>query len=130
MTLKEALDKLTEIIRLVQYANATTNKSDDLVQMLHNFMILMGQALRQRDEAQESLQQINNQLWISHIRGEIDCPTCKGQVPIDFFVGSKGITGHPLAGVNRDELIEKLEFPPIKVEDLNECPIPDYMPEL
>lgn len=128
MTLKEVLDKLTEIIRLVQYANL--KPPEDLVQMLHNFMILTGQALVQRDEAHEVIRQLNNQLWISHIKGEVDCPTCKVHVPIDFFVGSKGVAGHPIASNSKEDLIEKLEFPPIKIEDLQECPIPDYMPDL
>lgn len=127
MTIKEALDKLTEIMRLIQYANKS---ADEIVLMLHNFMLLVGQALVQRDEAETLLKQVSNQLWISHIKGDLDCPACNSLVPIDFWVGSKGISGDPLVSQTKEDLIEKLEFPPITAQDLTACPIPDYMPEL
>lgn len=127
MTIKEALDKLTEITRLIQYANKS---ADEVVLMLHNFMILVGQALVQRDEAQDLLKQVSAQLWISHIKGDLDCPSCNSLVPIDFWVGSKGLSGDPTVSQSKEELIEKLEFPPITEDDLTSCPIPDFMPEL
>lgn len=127
MTLKETLDKITEILRLIQYNDQS---KEELIDLLQNLICLVGQVLVQRDDANEQLTKYNNQLWISHIAGEVDCPTCQTQIPIDFFVGSKGLTGKPLTAGNKDELIELLEFPPITKDDLDKFPIPDVMPDL
>jgi len=127
MTLKETLDKITELLRIIQYGNQS---KEELIQLLQNLICLVGQVLVQRDDANEQLDKYNNQLWISHIIGEVDCPTCKTQIPIDFFVGSKGIAGKFLSASSKDELIELLEFPPITKEDLEKSPIPDVMPDL
>jgi hypothetical protein len=127
MTLKDTLDKITEILRCIQYANQS---KEELIASLQNLIYLVGQVLVQRDSATEQLQKYDNQLWISHICGQVECPECDTQLPIDFYVGSKGVLGKPLTAATRDELIELLEFPPITKDDLKECPIPDYMPDL
>lgn len=127
MTLKETLDKITEILRCIQYANQS---KEELVNLLQNLICLVGQVLVQRDDATEQLKRYSNQLWISHIVGHIDCPECSTQLPIDFFVGSKGVAGKPLTAQTKDQLIELLEFPPITREDLANSPIPDFMPEI
>jgi len=127
MTLKETLDKITEILRAIQYSN---HSKEELVCLLQNLILLVGQVLVQRDDANEQLTRYNSQLWISHIIGEVDCPDCKVQIPIDFFVGSKGLSGKPLTAATKDQLIELLEFPPITKEDLDRSPIPDMMPDL
>lgn len=127
MTLKETLDKITEILRSIQYSNQS---KEELIQLLQNLIFLVGQVLVQRDDANDQLVKYNNQLWISHIIGEVDCPDCKSQIPIDFFVGSKGLGGKPLTAATKDQLIEWLEFPPITREDLDRSPIPDVMPDL
>ena len=127
MTLKETLDKITEILRCIQYANQS---KEELLLLLQNFIFLVGQVLVQRDDATEQLKRFSSQLWISHIIGHVDCPECVTQIPIDFFVGSKGIGGKPLTSPNKDQLIELLEFPPITREDLANSPIPDFMPEI
>lgn len=132
MTLKETLDRITEILRCIQYANQS---KEELVTLLQNLIYLVGQVLVQRDDAAEELKKYNNQLWISHIVGEIECPACidrghDGKLPIDFFVGSKGAMGTPITAATQDELIELLEFPPITKDDLKASPIPDCMPDL
>jgi len=127
MTLKETLDKITEILRCIQYANQT---KEELVILLQNLIYLVGQVLVQRDSATEELNKYNNQLWISHITGQVDCPDCAVAIALDFFVGSKGIGGKPLVAESKDQLIELLEFPPISKDDLDRSPIPDYLPEL
>jgi len=132
MTLKETLDRITEILRCIQYANQS---KEELINLLQNLIYLVGQVLVQRDTATEELQRYNNQLWISHIVGELECPGCisrgeEGKIPLDFFVGSKGIGGKPLTAATQDELIELLEFPPISKDDLKASPIPDCMPDL
>lgn len=126
MGLKEILDRITEIIRCIQYAN---HSKEELSGLLQNLILLVGQVLVQRDDATEQLHKYNNQLWLSHITGQLDCPTCNSQIPIDFFVGSKGVGGKPMSAQSKEELIEKLEFPPITKEDLKASPIPDYMPD-
>jgi len=132
ITLKETLDRITEILRCIQYANQS---KEELVILLQNLIYLVGQVLVQRDTAAEELQRYNSQLWISHIVGEIECPDCvtrgeDGKMPIDFFVGSKGAMGQPITAATQDELIELLEFPPITKDDLKKSPIPDFMPDL
>lgn len=127
MTLKETLDKITDILRAIQYNNKT---KEELVTLLQSLLCLVGQVLVQRDDATEKLNQYNMQLWISHIQGEVDCPGCKQNIPIDFFVGSKGLTGKYFTAATKEHLIELLEFPPITREDLANSPIPDVMPEL
>jgi hypothetical protein len=127
MTLKDTLDKITEILRCIQYAQQT---KEELASSLQNLIYLVGQVLVQRDAAAEQLKKYDNQLWISHIVGHIDCPECTAQLPLDFFVGSKGVAGKPLTAATQDDLVELLEFPPITKEDLKEHPIPDFMPDL
>lgn len=128
LSLKEALGKLTEVLRHIQYTSNLTK--EDLVNLLTNLVVLVGQALVERDSATEKLNHYDNQLWISHILGQIECGECNATVPLDFFVGSKGVNGKPLAALSKNELIELLEFPPITKEDLKRCPIPDFMPDL
>lgn len=127
MDLKETLDKLTEVIRFIQHANQSP---DQIVTQLQKLTVMVGQLIVQKEEVEEILKKYHNQLWISHIKGHIDCPACQFTIPFDFFVGSKGITGKPMSASTQDQLIEKLEFPPINVEDLKSRPIPDYMPEI
>lgn len=127
MTLKETLDKITEILRCIQYAQQS---KEELITSLQNLIYLVGQVLVQRDSATEKLNQYNNQLWISHIVGQVECPECSASLPLDFFVGSKGISGKPLTAGSKDDLIELLEFPPITKDDLKNYPIPDFMPDL
>lgn len=127
MTLKDTLDKITEILRLIQYTNQT---KEELIILLQNLICLVGQVLVQRDDANEQLNKFNSQLWISHIMGEVDCTECKAKLPIDFYIGSKGISGNYLTAASKDQLIELLEFPPITKEDLDRFPIPDVMPDL
>lgn len=127
MSIKEVLDKISELIRIIQYANQS---KEQIVDQLSSILIVVGQALVQKETAHEELQRFATQLWISHVKGCIDCPQCQNNIPIEFFVGSKGITGKPLAAASKDDLIQKLEFPPISMEDLSSHPIPDYMPEL
>lgn len=127
MTLKDTLDKITEVLRHIQYTEKLSK--DELVASLQNLILLVGQILVQRDTATEQLKQYDNQLWISHIVGHLDCPDCTTQIPIDFFVGSKGVAGKPLTAGTKDALIELLEFPPITKEDLARSPIPDFMPD-
>lgn len=127
MTLLETLDKITEILRTIQYANQS---KEELVNLLQKLICLVGEVLVQRDSATEELKKYSNQLWISHITGEIDCPDCSHNIPIDFFVGSKGIGGRPLTAGSKNELIELLEFPPITKDDLKRSPIPDFLPDL
>jgi len=127
MTLKDTLDQITKILRAIQYADQS---KEELISLLQSLIYLVGQVLVQRDDAAEKLKKYNSQLWISHILGQLECPDCTCQIPIDFFVGSKGVTGKPLTAATKDELIELLEFPPITKEDLEECPIPDFMPDL
>lgn len=127
MTLIETLDKITEILRTIQYANQS---KEELILLLQKVVCLVGEVLVQRDSATEELKKYSSQLWISHITGDIDCPDCSHNIPIDFFVGSKGIGGRPLTAANKDELIELLEFPPITREDLKKSPIPDFLPDL
>lgn len=127
MNLKETLDKITEILRCIQHANQT---KEELIDTLQNLLILVGQVVVQRDTANEELHRYNNQLWISHIVGQLDCPGCNTNIPLDFFVGSKGVDGRPISAPTKDKLIELLEFPPITREDLLRNPIPDYMPDL
>ena len=127
MSIKEVLDKISELIRIIQYANQT---KEQIAEQLSNILIVVGQALVQKETAHEELQKFATQLWISHVKGCMDCPQCRVSIPIEFFVGSKGVAGKPLAAASKDELIQKLEFPPISLDDLNTHPIPDYMPEL
>lgn len=127
MTLKETLDRITEILRLIQYNNQS---KEELIVLLQNLICLVGQVLVQRDDANEQLNKYNNQLWISHILGEVDCPNCRTHIPIDFYIGSKGVDSKPLTAASKDALIELLEFPPITKEDLDKNPIPDVMPDL
>ncbi len=127
MTLKDTLDQFTKVIRALQYKD---HPKEELIVLLQNLIILVGQVMVQRDTATEKLQRYDSQLWLSHIMGQAECPECKCQFPIDFFVGSKGIDGKPLTAGSQSELIELLEFPPITKEDLKNCPIPDFMPEL
>ena len=127
MTLKETLDKITEALRSIQYNNQS---KEELIQLLQGLLYLVGQVLVQRDDATEKLIKYDNQLWISHIIGEVDCPECKNQIHLDFFVGSKGVGGKPLTAATKDQLIEFLEFPPITRDDLDKFPIPDVMPDL
>jgi len=127
MNLKETLDKITEILRCIQHANQT---KEELIATLQNLLILVGQIVVQRDTANQELYRFNNQLWISHILGQIECPECASPIPLDFYVGSKGVDGSPVSAANKDKLIELLEFPPITRDDLARNPIPDYMPEL
>jgi hypothetical protein len=131
MTLKEVLDKLTQIIRAVQYANNSMENmsNEEIVSQLHSFLILVGQALAERDEAEEVLQDFSSRLWMSHVHGSLDCPTCQNNIPVDFYVGSKGISGVPVAAGTKDELMQRLEFPPITMGDLADHPIPDYLPD-
>ena len=129
LSLKEALDKLTEILRCIQYAGTAQTK-EDLMGLLTNLIVLVGEALVERDSAAEKLQSYNVQLWISHIVGHLECPDCSTSIPMDFFVGSKGVAGKPIAAGSKDELIELLEFPPITKEDIARYPIPDFMPDL
>ena len=127
MTLKETLDKITEILRIIQYSNQS---KEEIINLLQSLLYTVGQVLVQRDDANETLNKYDSQLWISHIMGEIDCPECSHNIPIDFFVGSKGIGGRPLTAGSKNELIELLEFPPITKEDLRKSPIPDFLPDL
>lgn len=127
MTLKETLDKITEILRLIQYSDQS---KEEIINLLQGLLYLVGQVLVQRDDANEILTKYDNQLWISHIIGEVDCQDCKSHIPIDFFVGSKGISGKFLTAATKDQLIELLEFPPITADDLEKFPIPDVMPEM
>lgn len=127
MTLKETLDRVTKIMRALQYKD---HPKEELVDILQSLIVLVGQVLVQRDDATEKLNQYNNQLWLSHIMGQVECPDCSCGFPIDFFVGCKGIDGKPLTAATQDELIELLEFPPITKEDLKNSPIPDFMPDL
>ena len=127
MTLKETLDKITEILRTIQYANKS---KEELVMLLQSLIQLVGQVLVQRDSATEQLTQYDKQLWISHIIGELECPDCTSNIPLDFFVGSKRVTGKTITAATKNELIELLEFPPITKEDLHSSPIPDFMPDL
>lgn len=127
MTLKETLDQVTKIIRALQY---NEHPKEELVTLLQNLIILVGQVLVDRDDATEKLIQYSNQLWLSHIMGQVECPDCNSQFPIDFYVGSKGIDGKPLTAATQDQLIELLEFPPITKDDLKNSPIPDFMPDL
>jgi len=129
MTLKEALDRITDILRKVKYASEYQTK-DELVDLINSLIILVGEVLVQRDTAAEKLSVYDNQLWISHIVGNVDCPDCNMGIPLDFYVGSKGVTGKPLAAPNKDELIELLEFPPISKDDLKNFTVPDFMPDL
>ena len=127
MTLQEILDKINEIIRVIQFANQS---KDEIVKQLEAILITVGQIFVQKELAHEELQRYASQLWISHVRGHLNCPGCQIDIPIDFFVGSKGVAGRPLAAASKDDLIQKLEFPPINIEDLSISPIPDHMPEL
>ena len=127
MTLIQTLDKINEILRTIQYVQQS---KEELVNLLQKLICLVGEVLVQRDSATEELKRFNSQLWISHIMGEIDCPECSHNIPIDFFVGSKGIGGRPLTAGSKNELIELLEFPPITKEDLRKSPIPDFLPDL
>tara|TARA_B100001109_G_scaffold238901_1_gene221052 strand:+ start:162 stop:545 length:384 start_codon:yes stop_codon:yes gene_type:complete len=127
MTLKETLDQVTKIIRALQYKD---HPKEDLIGILQNLVILVGQVLVQRDDATEKLKRYDRQLWLSHIMGQVECPECNCGFPIDFYVGSKGVDGKPLTAATQDELIELLEFPPITQEDLKNSPIPDFMPDL
>ena len=127
MNLKETLDQFTKVVRALQYKD---HPKEELVELLQNLIILVGQVLVQRDDATEKLIQYNNQLWLSHIMGQTECPECSCAFPIDFYVGSKGVDGKVLTAGSRDELIELLEFPPITKEDLKNTPIPDFMPDL
>ena len=127
MTLKDTLDQFTKVIRALQYKE---HPRDELIALLQNLIVLVGQVLVQRDDATEKLKKYDKQLWISHILGQVECPDCSCQFPIDFFVGSKGVDGTPLTAGTVDQLIELLEFPPITKEDLKETPIPDFMPDL
>jgi hypothetical protein len=127
MTLIQTLDKITEILRTIQYANQS---KEELVILLQKLVCLVGEVLVQRDSATEELKRYSSQLWISHITGEIDCPECVHNIPIDFFVGSKGIGGRPITAGSKNELIELLEFPPITKDDLKKSPIPDFLPDL
>jgi len=127
MTLKDILDQFTKVIRALQYKE---QPKEELISLLQNLIFLVGQVLVQRDDATEKLKRYDKQLWISHIMGQVDCPECSCQFPIDFFVGSKGIDGKTLTAGTVDQLIELLEFPPITKEDLKDCPIPDFMPDL
>jgi len=127
MTLIETLDKITEILRTIQYANQS---KEELIILLQKLVCLVGEVLVQRDSAAEELKKYNSQLWISHILGEVECPECNHNIPIDFYVGSKGIGGRPITAGSKDELIELLEFPPITKEDLKKSPIPDFLPDL
>jgi len=127
MTLIQTLDKITEILRTIQHANQS---KEELIVLLQKLICLVGEVLVQRDSATEELKKYSNQLWLSHITGEIDCPDCTHNIPIDFFVGCKGIGGRPITAASKDELIELLEFPPITKEDLKRSPIPDFLPDL
>jgi len=127
MTLKDTLDQITTVLRAIKYAD---QNKEELITSLQSLIYLVGQVLVQRDDAAEKLKKYDNQLWISHIMGEVECPNCTCQIPMDFFVGSKGIDGKMLTALSKDELIELLEFPPITREDLEKCPIPDFMPDL
>jgi len=127
MTLKDTLDQFTKVIRALQYKE---HPRDELIALLQNLIVLVGQVLVQRDDATEKLKKYDKRLWISHIMGQVECPECNIGFPIDFFVGSKGVDGKPLTAGTIDHLIELLEFPPITKEDLKETPIPDFMPDL
>ena len=93
MTLKDTLDQFTKVIRALQYKE---HPRDELIALLQNLIVLVGQVLVQRDDATEKLKKYDKQLWISHILGQVECPDCSCQFPIDFFVGSKGVDGTPL----------------------------------
>ena len=73
MDLKNALDQFTKIIRALQYKE---HSRDELITYLQELVILVGQVLVQRDDATEKLKKYDNQLWISHITGQVDCPEC------------------------------------------------------
>jgi hypothetical protein len=129
MTLKETLDKITFILRSIKYASEHQSK-DELISLISGLVALVGDVLVQRDSAAEMLNVYNRQLWISHIVGNVDCPGCANHIPLDFYVGSKGVTGKPIAAMDKDALIELLEFPPITKEDVSSYKVPDYMPDL
>jgi len=127
MTLKETLDQITKIVRALRYKEQSR---EELVTLLQSLISLVGQVLVQRDDATEKLSKYNKQLWISHIMGQVECPDCSCNFPLDFYVGSKGVDGKMITAGTMDQLVELLEFPVITREDLKEHPIPDFMPDL
>ncbi len=125
MTLKEILDKLTELARFIQYADESKDK---LAKQVEEVMKLVGQVLVQKELHNEELQRHLSNIWVSHIKGNFDCPHCQQNVLMDFFVGARGVNSKPIASRDKEELLEQLTFPPITIQDLQTCPIPDFMP--
>ena len=76
MTLKDTLDQFTKVIRALQYRDYP---KEELVALLQNLIILVGQVLAQRDNATEKLRRYDKQLWLSHIMGQVDCLDCSCQ---------------------------------------------------
>ncbi len=128
MTLKKTLDKITSLLRQLQYKEKFSR--DDFISSLQNLLLFVGQTLAQRDNFSEELNKYNTQLWISHLKGHIECHKCSTSIPLDFFVGSKGLDGRQFTASGKDRLIELLEFPPIDQEYIKNNPIPDFFPDL
>jgi hypothetical protein len=125
MTLKEILDKLTELARFVQYADESKDK---IVRQVEEVMMLVGQVLAQKELHNEELQRLLSNIWVSHIKGNFDCPHCNKNVLLDFFIGAKGLDTKPLISTDKQQLISQLSFPPITMKDLETTPIPDFIP--
>ena len=128
MTLKNTLDKITSLLRQLQYKEKFSR--DDFISSLQSLLLFVGQTLVQRDDFSEKLNGYNTQLWISHLRGHVECHKCSSPVLLDFFVGSKGLDGRQVTSATKDRLIELLEFPPIDEDYIKNNPIPDFFPEL
>ena len=128
MTLKNTLDRITYLLRQLQHKDKFSK--DDFISSLQSLLLFVGQTLVQRDSFSERLTKYNTQLWISHLRGHVACHKCSAPVPLDFFVGSKGLDGRQFTSNTKDRLIELLEFPPIDEDYIKNNPIPDFFPEI
>lgn len=125
MTLKEILDKLTELVRLIQYSN---HSKEDIIKHLQQVMEIVGQTLVQKETINEELRKSLSNIWMTHIKGSFDCPHCNKDIVLDFFIGSKGASNQPLIEQDKGALLQKLQFPPITSSDLRDHPIPDFLP--
>lgn len=119
MSFKENLDKIKDLIMKVRFSDLP---KDQVAKQIEDILILMGQLHVREETLKDELQKYMTHIWISHIKGELECPVCKNNLPLDFYVGSKGVNGKSMSSGTHQGLINKLS------SQLTDFEIPDYLP--